>query len=188
MGRLKTYNADEIATKAMELFWMHGFDGTSTQTLVEHMGVNRYSLYAEFGNKQGLYEAALKVYENNVVSYYFSILETDEAGVQEIKAVIERFANASSDPQSKRGCFLCNSATERAAHDAATNRVVANYIDRICASFVNALTNMQKNGQLKSDVNVKEEGSFFAVTLLGFFVLLRSCTGDAVIKSAAHST
>ena len=71
MGRPKTYNAEEIATKAMELFWMYGYKGTSTQTLVEHMGVNRYSLYAEFGTQQGLYEEALKIYEKEVVTLYF---------------------------------------------------------------------------------------------------------------------
>ena len=63
MGRPKTYNAEEIVTKAMELFWMYGYKGTSTQTLVEQMGVNRYSLQAEFSTKQGLYEAALKIYD-----------------------------------------------------------------------------------------------------------------------------
>ncbi|MCH8886618.1 MAG: helix-turn-helix transcriptional regulator, partial [SAR324 cluster bacterium] len=59
MGRPKTYDREEIAAKAMELFWLHGFNGTSTQALVEHMQINRYSLYAEFGSKQRLYEVAL---------------------------------------------------------------------------------------------------------------------------------
>ena len=41
----------------MELFRDHGYAGTSTQMLVEGLGVNRYSLYAEFGSKQALFDA-----------------------------------------------------------------------------------------------------------------------------------
>lgn len=186
MGRPKTYNADEIATKAMELFWMYGFEATSTQALVEHMGVNRYSLYAEFGTKQGLYEAALAIYEKEVVAYYLQALETATAGIEEIKTVIERFANAATDPQSERGCFLCNSATERSAHDEATRKVFTNYTDRISAAFSNALGNAHARGEIKANINLAEEGSYFAATMLGFFVLLRSCAGDKIIKPATQ--
>ena len=44
MGRKKTYDRDVLIGKAMELFRDHGFAGTSTQMLVEGLGVNRYSL------------------------------------------------------------------------------------------------------------------------------------------------
>ena len=184
MGRPKTYNAEEIATKAMELFWMYGYKGTSTQTLVEHMGVNRYSLYAEFGTKQGLYEAALKIYEKEVVTLYFHELETETSGIEEIKSAIERFRKATTDPQSKRGCFMCNSATELSAHDEATRNIVDSYVDRISAAFTNALRNALNRGDIKSDFNLEEEGSYFTTTILGFFVLLRSQTGDKVMKPA----
>ena len=61
MGRKKTYDRDVLIEKSMEMFRDHGFAGTSTQMLVEGLGVNRYSLYAEFGSKQALFEAALEV-------------------------------------------------------------------------------------------------------------------------------
>ena len=36
--------------KAMETFWHYGYEGTSIQTLVEKMGINRGSLYDTFGD------------------------------------------------------------------------------------------------------------------------------------------
>ena len=42
----------------MELFRRRGFNGTSTAELVAELGVNRKSMYAEFGSKQELFEAA----------------------------------------------------------------------------------------------------------------------------------
>ena len=67
MGRKKTYDRDVLIGKAMELFRDHGFAGTSTLMLVEGLGVNRYSMYAEFGSKQALFDASLKRYDEEVV-------------------------------------------------------------------------------------------------------------------------
>ena len=59
MGRKKSYDREELVAKAMEIFRDHGFASTSTQMLVEGLGVNRYSLYAEFGSKQALFDEAV---------------------------------------------------------------------------------------------------------------------------------
>ena len=59
MGRAKTYERTDVTRKAMELFWRFGYEATSTKALAKHMGINVYSLFAEFESKQGLYEAAL---------------------------------------------------------------------------------------------------------------------------------
>lgn len=50
MGRHKEFNRDEVLMKAMETFWHYGYEGTSIQTLVEKMGINRGSLYDTFGD------------------------------------------------------------------------------------------------------------------------------------------
>lgn len=45
MGRKKSYDREALVGKAMEIFREHGFAGTSAETLVEGLGVNRFSLY-----------------------------------------------------------------------------------------------------------------------------------------------
>ncbi len=60
MARPKTYVREEVIDKAMELFWRLGYEGAHLAALVEHTGLNRFSLYKEFGGKAGLYEAALE--------------------------------------------------------------------------------------------------------------------------------
>ena len=53
MGRAKQYDRTNLLDRAVELFRRHGFNGTSTAELVAELGVNRKSMYAEFGSKQG---------------------------------------------------------------------------------------------------------------------------------------
>ena len=52
MGRTKTYQRDALVDRAVELFRSHGFASTSAAMIEEALGVNRSSIYAEFGSKQ----------------------------------------------------------------------------------------------------------------------------------------
>ena len=46
----------------MALFWERGYNATSISDLVDHLGVNRQSLYDTFGGKDHLFLAALERY------------------------------------------------------------------------------------------------------------------------------
>ena len=116
MGRKKTYDRDVLIAKAMELFRDHGYAGTSTQMLVDALGVNRYSLYAEFGSKEALFDAAVTLYDTEVIGRSFGPLERPEAGISEIRALLE-FFGASASPGRGRGCLLCNTAVEFGPED-----------------------------------------------------------------------
>ena len=64
MARHKEFDTTEVLTKAMEYFWRHGFDGSSMNELVQHVGIKAQSLYNTFGGKRDLYLSALKLYVN----------------------------------------------------------------------------------------------------------------------------
>jgi AcrR family transcriptional regulator len=46
----------------MLLFWRHGYEATSVAELTAAMGITPPSLYAAFGDKQGLFLAAVRRY------------------------------------------------------------------------------------------------------------------------------
>lgn len=186
MGRNKKYERSDVARKAMDLFWRDGFHGTSTQTLVESMGVNRFSLYAEFGNKQNLYEAALQLYAQEVVDQHFRALESEDAGLPQIEAMLSGFAAAAGEPGSELGCFMCNCATERGAEDLGSQVFVHAHVARISAALSNALSNARQHGFIRPEVDTVQEGQFLATLLLGFFVLLRAKVDPAVVRSSSH--
>ena len=75
MSRPKQYDRTELLDRAVELFRRQGFNGTSTAELVSELGVNRKSMYAEFGSKQQLFEAVLEHYNENQLSRVLASLE-----------------------------------------------------------------------------------------------------------------
>lgn len=187
MGRKKNYDRGTLTEKAMEIFRDHGFAGTSTQMLVDGLGVNRFSLYAEFGNKQQLFEAALELYNQNVVERNFGPLEAPAAGVKEISALLDFFASSSQGPASGRGCLLCNTAVEFGPVDSTGAEFTQRYFERLSKAFYMALSNSDSKGELRDSVAIHEEADFFTASTLGLFVMIRAKASPKIIKNATKT-
>ena len=186
MGRKKSYDREKLVGKAMEIFRDHGFAGTSAEMLVERLGVNRYSLYAEFGSKQGLFDAALQRYDEEVVERNFGPLEAPGAGIGEVRALLEFFGTAGRSPAWGRGCLLCNTAVEFGPDDPSGAGFVQRYFARLSKAFNAALGNAHEKGELRRSVVPREEAAFFTASVLGLFVMLRAKAPPSVIKRAAR--
>ena len=186
MGRSKNYDRDTLIDKAVEIFRDHGFAGTSTQMLVEALGVNRFSLYAEFENKQKLFDTVVERYNQTVTERNFGPLETAEAGIDEIRALLEFFASAGKGPAMGRGCLLCNTAVEFGPEDPGGTGFVQKYFGRLSKAFYKALNNADKNNVLHSSVALKKEADFLTASSLGLFVMIRAKAPPIIIKNAAE--
>ena len=185
MGRKKSYDRDELVEKAVEIFRDHGFAGTSAEMLSEGLGVNRFGIYAEFGSKQGLFDAALQRYYETVVARNFGPLEAPGAGMDQVRALLEFFGSAKDSPALGRGCLLCNTAVEFGPDDPSGAGFVQRYFKRLSNAFYAALDNAKIQGRLRADVNPRKEADFFTSSVLGMFVMLRAKAPLKTIKSAA---
>jgi TetR/AcrR family transcriptional repressor of nem operon len=185
MGRHKSYNREVVLGRAMRLFWERGFHAASTRDLAQAMGINVYSLYAEFGSKEGLYEAALERYDRTVVAGHFSRLEQSEAGLDTVRAVLRSFAAAATPDNPLLGCLATNAMIEQAPSGPASRDQGAAYLERLTGAFRNALENAVAVGDLEPGAPVDALAGFLAASLLGVFVLLRSGGDPEVIR---HTT
>jgi TetR/AcrR family transcriptional repressor of nem operon len=68
VGRPKAYDRDAALLAARDLFWEQGYERTSIADLEQRTGLNRSSLYQEFGSKRKLFEASLECYADRVIS------------------------------------------------------------------------------------------------------------------------
>ena len=186
MGRRKTYDRDDLIAQAMLLFWQFGYDGTSITALTEHLGVNKFGLYAEFGSKQDLYLAALQRYADTVVDAHFGRLETDASGLDDILAVLGYFTTQPEPEPIRLGCMMCNAATERAAHDMMSATQVADFVKRLTSAHQNALRNAERDGQLAPGTDIAGQAAMLVTQLLGIFVLRRSQSDSTVWRRAGE--
>ena len=186
MSGVKQYDRTELLDRAIELFRVQGFSGTSTAALVAELDINRKSMYSEFGSKQGLFEASLERYNEEHLSNVLSPIEAPDAGLDAIRGAFEAYADASEGWASGRGCLMCNTAVERAALDPGAARYVSAYLDRLTNAFLHALSNAQQAGQLSPSADLNELAAFFTMSLIGVVASIRAEAQPAEIRAAVR--
>ncbi len=184
MAGVKKYDRIELLDRAIELFRRQGFNGTSTAELTAELGVNRKSMYAEFGSKQGLFEAVLERYNEHHLSNVLGPVEAPEAGPDAIRAAFDGYATASDGWAQGRGCLLCNTAVERGALDPGARRHVAAYLERLTAAFRHALDNGRRTGEIRDDVDLDALAAYFTTALIGVAACIRAEAPPAQVKAA----
>lgn len=117
VGRPKAFDRDEALTKAIGVFWKQGYEGASMKLLTDEMGINSPSLYAEFGDKHGLYLEAINSYATNDACTPLVALET----VPDIREAVRAFFDAVVDysthhASGAKGCFLVSCVATSAGH------------------------------------------------------------------------
>jgi AcrR family transcriptional regulator len=61
-GRPRGFDVDVALDRAIDVFWREGYDGASLTDLTAAMSITATSLYAAFGSKRQLFEAAFTRY------------------------------------------------------------------------------------------------------------------------------
>lgn len=186
MSGVKQYERTALLDLAMDLFHRQGFHGTSTAELVTELGVNRKSMYAEFGSKQGLFDAALDHYNTTSLSAVLAATEAADAGTDAIRSTFAGFASASEDWAQGRGCLLCNTAIERAVLDQASGDRVDAYFDRLTTAFRSALAAGQQAGEIGTTTDIDDLAAFFTMALVGIATLAKGRADPDQIHAACR--
>ena len=154
MARPRSYERGEVLDKAMALFWRLGYEGAHLAALVEHTGLNRFSLYKEFGGKAGLYEAALERFLGYLLAQYRDILTRQPLGLENIEAVLRALQYGSE----YYGCFMINTLTQRdTVPEGAYGKALAAG-EEIEALYAGNLANALARGQIADGSNVSGLG------------------------------
>nr|WP_174507034.1 TetR/AcrR family transcriptional regulator [Acinetobacter sp. Marseille-Q1620] len=172
--RNKEFEPDEIANAAMHVFWEHGYAATSVQDLVDGTGLSRSSLYNTFENKQGLFQEALKCYQNITLTNVEHL-----SGQGHVKTLIRELLTSVmqdelSDPK-QRGCLVANTALELAGHDENIAKQIQHNFLRLKTAYEKLIIRGQESGEISPDKNPEALANFFVNTMQGMRVLGKGC-------------
>jgi len=108
MARTRSFDPEQVLQQAVMLFWQQGFERLSMEQLVKHLGVNRYSLYETFGNKQALFELSLERYIA-VVFEFMQMPLKEHKGKAALTAFCQKFRDQLQRTNANNGCLMFNS-------------------------------------------------------------------------------
>lgn len=163
MPRSKEYIEDEVADKAMHLFWDKGFKSTSTRMLEEATGINKFSIYSSFGSKKGLFLAGLKRYVEQAAPI-IQKLKNSSNGKAGIKTYFYDFLAFSEQNKCNNGCFMNNTILEFGkTPDPEINAEVRQYHANLKALFVN---NLRQEPKLAPN-QIEQQADALIIALVG---------------------
>lgn len=185
MPRVKEFDPDVVLHRAMELFWQHGYEGTSMALLTERLGVGRASLYATFGDKRELYAKALQRYLDTRDPDPLELLSQPGQVLPAVRGLIDAYVRESIEDDQRRGCLVVNSATELLPSGGPVSRLVESSWDTLEVALTSALTRARAQGELRSDKDPRVLARFLLVFLQGIRVLAKAPAGTERLRDAA---
>ena len=129
-GRPREFDIDAATASLERVLWSRGFRSASVEELAAEAGLSLSSLYAAFGSKQGVLDAALARYECEM-SGIIGELESGTRGLPDIERFVGRVRAVLDDPASPPGCFMVNTMVEVADGIPEVRQRVAAYRHRI---------------------------------------------------------
>jgi TetR/AcrR family transcriptional regulator, transcriptional repressor for nem operon len=183
MSRTAKLHSSEILEKAMHFFWENGFSGASIDALVKDIGTTRFSLYQQFGGKEGLYAAVLDHYSDHVVTQAVRYLNDTNAGLQGIEKYFEHLTStAHKNDCLARGCLMANTAIEFGNSQSALLSLANQHHERIVAAMRNALKSMSADKLPRK--NIQRQAEFLATFAQGLWLRARAGDDMQTLKKA----
>ncbi|WPK13624.1 TetR/AcrR family transcriptional regulator [Lysinibacillus louembei] len=174
MVRQREFDEERALDEAMQLFWEKGYKATSLSDLTKKMGIQRPSLYSAFGDKEELFEAALRKY---IKQHSFDIrkkLQNHQSVKEAFRMFFEELVEEAYKENPSKGCFCINTMVELAPHDEKFEILTREHQMYLSVIFQEMIVTGINSGELKSSLNIKMLAQTLVVSLIGLTVLMKS--------------
>jgi TetR/AcrR family transcriptional repressor of nem operon len=170
VARTKEFDPDVALHAAMDLFWRKGYEATSMQDLVDHLGLGRGSIYATFGSKHELFLLALDRYAERFDGRTLDLLSRSGPALPAVREFVRVFlSEALTD---SRGCLVTNTAVECPRDQPVARRVEFSW-NGLETALASALTRARTQGELAADKDPRALARFLVTFVQGLRVVAR---------------
>jgi len=180
MGRKLEFCRDKALHTAMESFWAHGYESTSMRDLAHKLGLHLGSVYNALGDKEKVFEAALKLNLEEEVLPRMKLLVEDTDPMKAIDRHLTYIVEECAKPDSAPGCFVVNSLLEITEINERITNMLHGYMAQVEDSFVTCIENAKKKGQIPASHDARKDAHF----IMGVCLAMR---GMAKLKAPAST-
>ncbi|MCU6599668.1 TetR/AcrR family transcriptional regulator [Peribacillus frigoritolerans] len=174
MVRQREFDEEKALDDAMLLFWEKGYKATSLSDLTAKMGIQRPSLYSAFGDKEKLFEAALRKYTKLHASHIRKKLQNNLSVKEAFHTFFEDLVEEEYKESPNKGCFCINTMVELAPHDEKFEILTREHQMYLSIIFQETIVRGIRSGELESSLNAKVLAQTLVVSLVGLTVLMKS--------------
>jgi len=186
-GRPRRLDKPEAVRLALNLFWERGYDGVTTTELTRAMGIHSPSLYHAFGDKAGVFRAAIELYAFDWERFVEKIeaAPTFPAVLELVTSnAVERFPKGSHPG----GCLFLTAPLGLKPEHRTLEAIVIGYRKRFLDLLVRRASDAVGNGELKSDVDAQSFARFIMAIVQGMAMQARDGATSSDLETIAQWT
>lgn len=180
MGRPRAFDEIAVLTGAMEAFRRKGYRGVSIRDLEDATGLKAGSIYHGFGDKDGLFRAAMAHYHRLVLDARLAEHAPESAGLDGLRRL---FTSLMHEPENGSfGCLITNSAVEFGGAAGVPAGVDAG-LRKLFDVFKARLSAARRAGTLRDDVKLAHAATRLLSLYQGILVLVRAGWDKAALEA-----
>ncbi|MEO0377177.1 MAG: TetR/AcrR family transcriptional regulator [Cyanobacteria bacterium P01_A01_bin.17] len=183
-GRPREFSVDAALDKAVEVFYVKGYEAATLDDLTAAMGIQRPSLYSAFGNKEALFLRAIERYRESYVRSAQATLSEEPNG----KKAIERFLAQVVECHVKSnglGCLIVNSSVDCQALQASICDRIRQIHTQNEEMIYQRLQRAVADGDLSHKTDIRGLAQFYNGVIQGMAVLARGQNNPDAVRSMA---
>lgn len=184
MGRPKEFDERAAIGRAMDAFWVRGYEGTSTQALCEATGLGRSSIYNTFTSKHQLFIRALDHYAERGIQARTALLNDTGTGIERFRDLFSYTIDEEVEHQG-RGCLVVNTVAEFGERDPEIKARIDADTERHLALLAACATEGQHDGTVDDSREPADIAEFAHSTVAGLRLMSRRGAGRAAMKAVA---
>jgi AcrR family transcriptional regulator len=169
VGRPRGFDIDLALEQALNVFWRHGYEGTSLNELTEAMGIKKPSLYAAFGNKEQLFLKAIDLYENRPDSLFNTAFKHQHVA-DVVGGLLLGAAAKFTDCSHPQGCALINSTLSCSEASESIKQAVLERKAQHKLQLIARFEQAKHQGELNADCQPKVLARFISTLFQGMSI------------------
>lgn len=181
-GRPREFDRQKALVQARDLFWRHGYEGTSLSDLVAALGIASARIYKAFGSKEQLFREAIGHYEQQEGGFAERALRHPDIQVA-IREMLEQAVRLYARPEAPLGCMVVSATGALSEDHSLLSEWLMLQRTRRTRGIVERMQQAAEAGQLLAGTDTESLGNYYATVLHGLSVQAR----DGVSREALYS-
>ncbi|RPE08523.1 TetR/AcrR family transcriptional regulator [Chitinophaga lutea] len=175
-GRNREFDEDKALESAAGVFWIKGYEGASTEDLLQAMALNKGSMYNAFGNKRELFLKVFQFVAARIVQDIQAVFGKHHNPLNAIEEIFYGVAR-SKDPEARnRGCFYSNVLTEMSGVDEELAKIAAQQFREVAAIYEKYIRQGTSDGFLPASLVPADTARYLINCWCGLHITRRMYT------------
>ena len=185
MARPKEFDRDSALQEAVNIFCNQGYEGTSTDDLLNAMHISRQSLYDTFGDKRQLYLEALQQYVASSIAEQIRALNSGTSVLAGLESALLAFASKSGTADAP-GCMGIGATCEFGVSDSQVTALIATADRSLQSALERRIREGKASGEIGPEVDPRAAAQFIKATFAGIKIGARGGASPASLRAVAH--